>query len=64
MSPAETNLHSRSMLVVNWPHFVGTLASSLVTAAILAWLLRSANRPPKLAGDAVEIGPRPTGRVC
>ena len=57
MSPAETNLHSRSMLVVNWLHFAGTLASSLVAAAILAWLLRSANRPPKLAGDAVEIGP-------
>ena len=40
MSPAETNLHSRSMLVVIWPHFIGTLASSLVAAAILAWLLR------------------------
>jgi hypothetical protein len=45
------------MLVVNRPHFVGTLANSLVATAILAWLLRSANRPPKLAGDAVETGP-------
>ncbi|HZN42079.1 MAG TPA: hypothetical protein VFD82_24990 [Planctomycetota bacterium] len=48
---------------MDWPHFVGTLVSSLVTAAILAWLLRSGNRSPKLAGDAVEIGPSPGGRA-
>ena len=48
---------------MDWPQFVGTLVSSLVTAAILALLLRSANRPPKLAGDAVEIGPSPAARV-
>lgn len=48
---------------MNWPQFVGTFVSSLVTAAVLAWLLRSGNRPPKLAGDAVEIGPSPGGRA-